>query len=32
VFAGHKPVDALIGVQALAHPGCLIEVDATAVC
>ncbi|HEY8581821.1 MAG TPA: RidA family protein [Capillimicrobium sp.] len=27
----HKPADALIGVQALAHPGCLIEVEATAV-
>jgi enamine deaminase RidA (YjgF/YER057c/UK114 family) len=31
LFAGHKPVDALIGVQVLAHPGCLIEVEATAV-
>ncbi len=31
VFGEHKPVDALIGVQALAHPGCLIEVEATAV-
>jgi enamine deaminase RidA (YjgF/YER057c/UK114 family) len=31
VFADHKPADALIGVQALAHDGCLIEVEATAV-
>lgn len=31
VFADHKPVDALIGVQVLAHPGCLIEVEAVAV-
>jgi enamine deaminase RidA (YjgF/YER057c/UK114 family) len=31
VFAAHKPADALIGVQALAHPGCLIEVEAVAV-
>jgi enamine deaminase RidA (YjgF/YER057c/UK114 family) len=31
LFGAHKPVDALIGVQALAHPGCLIEVEATAV-
>jgi enamine deaminase RidA (YjgF/YER057c/UK114 family) len=31
VFADHKPTDALIGVQALAHPGCLIEVEAVAV-
>jgi enamine deaminase RidA (YjgF/YER057c/UK114 family) len=31
VFGDHKPVDALIGVQALAHPGCLIEVEAIAV-
>ncbi len=31
VFGEHKPVDSLIGVQALAHPGCLIEVEATAV-
>jgi enamine deaminase RidA (YjgF/YER057c/UK114 family) len=31
LFEDHKPVDALIGVQALAHPGCLIEVEAVAV-
>jgi enamine deaminase RidA (YjgF/YER057c/UK114 family) len=31
VFGEHRPVDALIGVQTLAHPGCLIEVDALAV-
>lgn len=31
LFAGHKPADALIGVQTLAHPGCLIEVEAIAV-
>ncbi len=31
VFRDHKPADALIGVKTLAHPGCLIEVEATAV-
>jgi enamine deaminase RidA (YjgF/YER057c/UK114 family) len=31
LFGEHKPVDALIGIQALAHPGCLIEVEAVAV-
>jgi enamine deaminase RidA (YjgF/YER057c/UK114 family) len=31
VFKDHKPVDALIGVQALAHDGCLIEIEAIAV-
>jgi enamine deaminase RidA (YjgF/YER057c/UK114 family) len=31
LFGDHKPVDALVGVQALAHPGCLIEVEAIAV-
>ena len=31
VFDDHKPVDSLIGVKTLAHPGCLIEVDAIAV-
>lgn len=31
VFGDHKPTDTLIGVQSLAHPGCLIEVDAIAV-
>jgi len=31
LFGDHKPADSLIGVAALAHPGCLIEVDAIAV-
>jgi|SRR5947207_1741087 len=31
VFGDHKPADALVGVAALAHPGCLIEVEAVAV-
>jgi enamine deaminase RidA (YjgF/YER057c/UK114 family) len=31
VFGEHKPADALIGVQALAEPGRLIEVDAIVV-
>ena len=31
VFGDHKPADTLIGVAALAHPGCLIEVEAIAV-
>jgi enamine deaminase RidA (YjgF/YER057c/UK114 family) len=31
VFGDHKPADALIGVATLAHPGCLIEVEAIAV-
>jgi hypothetical protein len=31
LFKQHKPVDALIGVKTLAHPGCLIEVEAIAV-
>jgi enamine deaminase RidA (YjgF/YER057c/UK114 family) len=31
VFGEHKPADALVGVAALAHPGCLIEVDAIAI-
>ena len=31
LFGDHKPVDALIGVATLAHPGCLIEVEAIAV-
>jgi enamine deaminase RidA (YjgF/YER057c/UK114 family) len=31
LFGEHKPADVLIGVEALAHPGCLIEVDAIAV-
>lgn len=31
LFGDHKPVDTLVGVAALAHPGCLIEVDAMAV-
>ena len=31
LFCDHKPADSLIGVAALAHPGCLIEVEAIAV-
>jgi enamine deaminase RidA (YjgF/YER057c/UK114 family) len=31
LFEDHKPVDALIGVKALAHPGSLIEIEAIAV-
>jgi enamine deaminase RidA (YjgF/YER057c/UK114 family) len=31
LFGEHKPADVLVGVEALAHPGCLIEVDAIAV-
>lgn len=31
LFKEHKPVDALIGVKTLAHPGCLIEIEAIAV-
>jgi enamine deaminase RidA (YjgF/YER057c/UK114 family) len=31
VFGDHKPADCLIGVQTLAMPGFLIEVDAIAV-
>jgi enamine deaminase RidA (YjgF/YER057c/UK114 family) len=31
LFQDHKPVDTLIGVQTLAHPGCLIEIEAIAV-
>jgi enamine deaminase RidA (YjgF/YER057c/UK114 family) len=31
VFGDHKPADTLVGVQTLAEPGYLIEVDATAV-
>jgi enamine deaminase RidA (YjgF/YER057c/UK114 family) len=31
LFGDHKPADSLIGVAALAHPGCLIEVEAVAV-
>ncbi len=31
LFGDHKPADTLIGVDTLAHPGCLIEVDAIAV-
>jgi enamine deaminase RidA (YjgF/YER057c/UK114 family) len=31
LFGDHKPTDTLLGVQALAHPGCLIEIDAIAV-
>jgi enamine deaminase RidA (YjgF/YER057c/UK114 family) len=31
LFEAHKPTDTLVGVAALAHPGCLIEIDAIAV-
>ena len=31
VFGEHKPADTLLGVEALAEPGYLIEVDAIAV-
>jgi enamine deaminase RidA (YjgF/YER057c/UK114 family) len=31
VFGDHKPADTLVGVEALAFPDWLIEVDATAV-
>jgi enamine deaminase RidA (YjgF/YER057c/UK114 family) len=31
VFGNHKPTDTLLGVQTLAEPGYLIEIDATAV-
>ncbi len=31
LFGGHKPTDTLLGVQTLAAPGYLIEVDAMAV-
>jgi enamine deaminase RidA (YjgF/YER057c/UK114 family) len=31
LFGDHKPAATLVGVEALAHPGCLIEVDAIAV-
>lgn len=31
LFGAHRPADALVGVEALAHKGCLIEVEASAV-
>lgn len=31
LFGEHRPVDALIGVKTLAHPGGLIEIEAIAV-
>jgi enamine deaminase RidA (YjgF/YER057c/UK114 family) len=31
LFGDHKPTDTLVGVEALAHRGCLIEVEAIAV-
>jgi enamine deaminase RidA (YjgF/YER057c/UK114 family) len=31
LFGDHKPADTLVGVGALAHPGCPIEVEALAV-
>jgi enamine deaminase RidA (YjgF/YER057c/UK114 family) len=31
LFGEHKPTDTLVGVETLAHPGCLIEIEAIAV-
>jgi enamine deaminase RidA (YjgF/YER057c/UK114 family) len=31
LFGDHNPTDTLLGVDTLAHPGCLIEIDAIAV-
>ena len=31
LFGAHRPADTLVGVETLAHPGCLIEVEAIAV-
>ena len=31
LFGEHRPADTLLGVASLAHPGCLIEVEAIAV-
>jgi hypothetical protein len=31
LFGDHRPADTLVGVETLAHPGCLIEVEAMAV-
>jgi enamine deaminase RidA (YjgF/YER057c/UK114 family) len=31
LFGDHKPADTLVGVEALSHPGYLIEVEAIAV-
>ena len=31
LFGEHKPADTVVGVETLAGPGCLIEVDAIAV-
>lgn len=31
LFGNHKPADTLVGVESLAHRGCLIEVEAIAV-
>jgi enamine deaminase RidA (YjgF/YER057c/UK114 family) len=31
VFGGHKPADTIVGVQTLAEPGRMIEVEAVAV-
>jgi enamine deaminase RidA (YjgF/YER057c/UK114 family) len=30
LFGDHKPADTLVGVETLAHPGCLIEIEAIA--
>lgn len=31
LIGDHKAVDTLLGVETLAHPGCLLEVEAIAV-
>jgi enamine deaminase RidA (YjgF/YER057c/UK114 family) len=31
LFGDHKPADTLVGMEMLAHPGCLIEAEAIAV-
>ena len=31
LFGDHRPVDTLLGVETLAHAGCLLEVEAIAV-
>ena len=31
LFGDHKPVDTLLGVETLAHPCCMLEIEAIAV-
>jgi enamine deaminase RidA (YjgF/YER057c/UK114 family) len=31
LFGDHRPADTLVGVETLAYPGCLIEIEAIAV-